>query len=586
MQRQRFGQQLQYDDPTANNRCFENMKRILFFITFLANICSLSAWDNAHGHILIDNLYYDLDTASSTARVVSMATIRDWMEGTMSSNYQGMKMANIPSAVTYRDTVYTVTRIQDCAFMGCSSLDSVIIPNTVTWMGNLVFDDCDNLEYMEIPSSLTYVGAMSFPSDLAKTIHIHYMGTLAEWCNKPWTVSPNSNITCTPHELYLNDTKLTDVVIPETVTSISEATFRCCRSITSLTTGDHLVSIGNNAFSACHNLTSIHIGNRLSEIQNEAFSYCDSLVSVTIPDNVTTLGERIFEQCRSLTYIRFPGGLAKIPDGTCSGCTRLTTLILPDTVRIIGRSAFESCALKDFVLPGSVTTIQPYAFSYLFSPSVTIAHGSALDQVGEYAFYGGQLKAIYVPCGELEHFRQVLSDYTKIVQYGKPYNLVLDVQNGYVDHTETLTVCDSITLRVYPLRNYHFVQWSDGNTDNPRTILLSQDTSLTAECAINEYRVRFFDFYKELLEEQWVKHGEDAVLPEAPVVEHYIFVRWDHDCTNVQQKLDVYAMYKPDPEDIGHVLPESKNPAKLLQNGQILILRGEKVYTIQGQEVK
>jgi hypothetical protein len=564
------------------------MNKVLSLVFLgIASIGTMLAWDNAHGHILIDNLYYDLDTASSTARVVSMATIRDWMEGTMSSNYQGMKMANIPSAVTYRDTVYTVTRIQDCAFMRCSSLDSVIIPNTVTWMGNLVFADCDNLEYMEIPSSLTYVGAMSFPSDLTKTIHIHYMGTLAEWCNKPWTVSPNSSITCTPHELYLNDTKLTDVVIPETVTSIAEATFRCCRSITSLTTGDHLDSIGNNAFSACHNLTSIHIGSRLTEIQNEAFSYCDSLVSVTIPDNVTTLGERIFEQCRSLTYIRFPGGLAKIPDGTCSGCTRLTTLILPDTVRIIGRSAFESCALKDFVLPGSVTTIQPYAFSYLLSPSVTIAHGSALDQVGEYAFYGGQLKAIYVPCGELEHFQQVLSDYTKIVRYAEPYNFTLEAQNGYVDRTEALTVCDTITLTAYPSKHYHFAQWSDGNTDNPRTIFLIQDTSLIAECTIDEFLVRFFDFYEELLEEQWVKYGENAVLPEAPDVEHYTFVGWSHTCKNVQHNMNVYAIYERNKEEsIENLSLGGFQPTKILRNGQILILRGDKAYTVDGQEVK
>ena len=98
--------------------------------------------------------------------------------------------------------------------------------------------------------------------------------------------------------LLCNCTNLTSVIIPESVTLISDCAFEDCTGLTSITIPNSVTSIGNGVFYDCTGLTSIIIPNSVTSIGDDAFSYCSGLTSITIPESVTSIGEEAFYGCR------------------------------------------------------------------------------------------------------------------------------------------------------------------------------------------------------------------------------------------------------------------------------------------------
>ena len=149
------------------------------------------------------------------------------------------------------------------AFSGCSSLTSVTIPNSVTEIGVSAFEDCDGLTRVSIPASVKYIRKRAFTyCDNLKSVHV---SDIAAWCNieiefynmeKDYGLFSSNPLVSAEH-LYLNDQEITDLVIPNTVTSISESVFESCKGLTSLTIPNSITSIGRYAFWDCSNLTDI-----------------------------------------------------------------------------------------------------------------------------------------------------------------------------------------------------------------------------------------------------------------------------------------------------------------------------------------
>ena len=153
------------------------------------------------------------------------------------------------------------------------------------------------------------------------------------------------------------------------LTTIGEAAFCNCYSLTSVTIPDSVTTIGGQAFSYCYSLTSVTIPDSVTTIGNLAFYDCSSLTSVTIGDNVTTIGDYAFGGCSNLAEFKgkfaADGGRCLVKDNTIIAYAEAsgTTYTIPDSVTTIGRSAFSFCySLTSVTIPDSVTTIGEYAF--------------------------------------------------------------------------------------------------------------------------------------------------------------------------------------------------------------------------------
>ena len=178
----------------------------------------------------------------------------------------------IPRRVIYDLKTYTVTSIGVRAFMNCSGLTSVTIPNSVTFIGDKAFS-CSRLENINVDSENDNFSSLD--------------GILY---NKDVT-----NLICCPEAK-------TSVTIPNSVTSIGEYAFCGCR-LTSVTIPNSVTSIGASAFYECRSLTSVTIPNSVTSIENSTFRNCSRLTSVTIPNSVTSIGYNAFYNCESLKVI-------------------------------------------------------------------------------------------------------------------------------------------------------------------------------------------------------------------------------------------------------------------------------------------
>ena len=324
---------------------------------------------------------------------------------------------------------YTVTSIGEWAFDNCTSLKSIIIPNSVTSIGSS-FYDCTSLTSITVDSeNANYSSKDGVLFNKTKTVLIRYpignsrstydipnsvtsIGLYAfEYCKSLTSVTIPNSVKSIGGYVFCECTSLTSVTIPNSVKSIGGYTFYDCTSLTSVTIPDSVTSIGDYAFRNCESLTSVTIPDSVTSIGDYAFEYCESLTSVKIPDSVTSIGDYAFEYCTSLTSITVDSGNANYlsKEGVLFNKTK-TVLIqypignsrptydIPNSVTSIGSSAFYGCkSLTSVKIPNSVTSLGSSAFEYCTSlTSVTI--GNSVTSIGDSAFWGcSSLTSVTIP---------------------------------------------------------------------------------------------------------------------------------------------------------------------------------------------
>ena len=259
-----------------------------------------------------------------------------------------------------------------------------------------------------------------------------HISDLVAWCKINFE-NGASNPLVYAHNLYLNGELITDLVIPNSVTSIDAYAFQGCSSLTSVTFPNSVTSIGYYAFYDCDGLKEVHISdlaawckvnfendasnplecahnlylngelitdlvipNSVTWIGAYAFSGCSGLTSVTIPNSVTSIGDNAFSWCDGLTSITIPNSVTSIGYGAFSSCSGLTSVTIPNSVTRISYEAFYGCTgLTSVTIPNSVTWIGNYAFSGCTGISkITIP--KTVKQIHYNAFACNEKSKVYV----------------------------------------------------------------------------------------------------------------------------------------------------------------------------------------------
>ena len=314
-----------------------------------------------------------------------------------------------------------VTSIGVWTFGYCTSLTSITIPDSVTSIGDNAFSECISLTSITIPNSVTSIGAQAFFSCTGLT-EINFNATNMtdlESYNSVFAgagmngegviVNIGANVQRIPAYLFGGSGSVNIITVNFSENSqcieIGDYAFAQCSNLTNITIPESVTSIGDSALAGCTRLTSIIIPNSVVNIGNSVFYDCNELTDITIGNGVTNIGEWAFQNCTGLKDVYYTGDINDWvsilfdPDGDSSdanpikytenfyingelvteanidrateigarafyGYEKLASVTIGDQVTSIGNSAFANCiGLTTITIPAGVNNIGASAFA-------------------------------------------------------------------------------------------------------------------------------------------------------------------------------------------------------------------------------
>ena len=261
------------------------------------------------------NLTWTLDTETGELTITGTGRMHYSTAYAPWNTYSGyIKTVNIEDGVE---------SIGTAAFKGCTNLTDITIPNTVTSIGYEAFYQCSKLPSITIPEGITSIDNYVFLNCFSlKDI---YIKDVESWLNVSLGMGSLPSY-YTLHILDENDAEVTDLVIPNTVSTIRSNAFNCCENLTNVMIPDNVISIERYAFSGCTGLKNVYLGNGVTKIGERAFGNCTLLDHINIPNSVTDIEDYTFTSCVNLKNITLFNSVISIGDYAFANCNSLTNV--------------------------------------------------------------------------------------------------------------------------------------------------------------------------------------------------------------------------------------------------------------------
>lgn len=576
-----------------------------FFTLLLAvsaSVGTMFAWD--YEHVQIGDLYYNLDATNHTAEIA--APVND-----------KMKEITIPTSVTYENVPYSVTGIGETAFYHCDSLLSIVIPEGILYLGEDAFCLCYRLESVFIPATVTRIGGNAFNTCLS-LLSIDVSPDNTNYSSKDGVLFDKDQTKLIRYPAF----KEGDYTIPGTVTSLEKEAFATSLLLTSVTIPNTVTRIPEGAFRECSRMVHIGFPEQLAEIEGWAFYGCRSLKSIDIPTTVTSIGKVAFMSCDSITSVYIHAGITYLGDtegdgngSAFSACHGLMTInVAPDnpnfcsiegvlfskdrktlwqfpcgrkggysipygTETISSYALYKSDSLRTVTIPSTVTRVEPLAMGYCHTLDSVICYAETppttnwIDHVGNDIFSASHQVKLFVPAQSVEAY-----------QAAKSWNLVaaiLPISANQVEVPEIiLTPGTSSVAVVWPAvkdaETYELII-RDENGNTICTLVFGSDGVLRT--------IAFHAPERNNAPQQMQTAGFSFTLTGLESGKTYSYTLTSKDIDG--KVLDTATGSFTTQSLMGmEELNDCRQSTKMIRDGQIYILRGDKTYTLQGQEVR
>ena len=400
-----------------------------------------------------------------------------------------------------------------------------------TKIGDLYYNlNTENLTAQVTYEKLVVLDGSSYTTDLP-SVNIPSQVT---YNNQTYTVTSIGGIA------FQGCTGITEVSIPSTVTTIETMAFYRCSGLTSLVIPESVTSIGRMVFYGCTNLTSINIPRNLTTLEEYLFSHCRSLPAITIPAGVTSIGGECFDHCDSLTTVICEATTPpSFGDNVFENTPSQMEIIVPCGTQDAYMEAWSGVASHIRITP-AVKAVSADTFRGSASVPETVCD-SLISATANYGYHFAQWSD-----GNTDNPRTIdpMAYVIYTAEFAKNTYMVTalsDTLQGTISGATQAEYLDEVQLTAVAKKGYHFEQWTDGVTDNPRTIILTRDTTFTAEFfSVINTDVNYVD------KAGCAMRSERATLyaPQAPEIEGFTFVEWVVVASDLADGISIQATYQ------------------------------------------
>lgn len=481
--------------------------------------------------------------------------------------------------------------IPEGCFLDCQDLQEFHIPNCVTRIENRAFEGCSSFHDISIHDDVTYIGADAFKGcELMWKVYINGGGYIAPNafadCAGIQFVRMHMDENTTPFYQIFPDAKdLTTVQLKDGSPCIgkiydsgySQGEFMNYTKLDSVYIPSSVKVIGDMSFYGCSSLKNVALPSNLEKIGKYAFANT-GLEKIVIPDKVNSLGEYVFSDCHNLTEISFGKSLTEIPYAGFVNCTALTKLNLPKQIKTIGYMAFSGCeALEDVTIEGGISNMWDNSFAYC----------NKIKNLGVYIDYDSNTQN-HVNLYSL--FDLSILEKLRILDGSKCIGTLNDAL-GTVSYLGG--ACPKLSSIVFPESLEIIGNNAFSGCSNVRSLYLPKNvrkigSGAFAYCS-GVQKITCLASTPPVVENNGLLNISRTIplyVPSESINAYKVAPVWEEFfAQDVQDK-----PYDPDEDPVEAVeqITNEQLPMtnKFLRNGQIYILRGDKTYTVQGQEVK